>query len=171
AGTGAEDGAGDPQAPAQHLTEIDLDVRPAEEADEDEAALVAQSGQMAVDGAPTDQLDDEIDAAPAGRCPDLLRQVAPLDEDFINAQRAELLQPVAVAAGGQHAGAELTGELCSEAPDAAGGAGDQHRLPGLQATFDDQVGPGREAGFGDGRRLLPGEVFGDGHELAHRDGV
>src|SRR6185369_9202402 len=51
AGTGAEDGAGDPQAPAQHLTEIDLDVRPAEEADEDEAALVAQSGQMAVDGA------------------------------------------------------------------------------------------------------------------------
>jgi hypothetical protein len=73
-----------------------------------------------------------------------------------------------VADGGEDAGAERAGELDRGGADAARPAVDQDRLAGLQAAALEDVGPHREVGLGQRRRLEQAQSLGDRQALRLR---
>ena len=66
-------------------------------------------------------------------------------------------------------GAEDLGDLHGEASDAARRADDEHRLSGLHSAVVAHGLEGGESGYGDGGRLVEGEVGGFGCELVRAD--
>jgi hypothetical protein len=125
---------------------------------------------MAVHLGAAGEIHHQIGAAAAGRLAHLAREVGALQADFLDAEAAQQLQPFAAAAGGEHAAAELAGELHGEAPHAARGAGDEHGLAGREAALGHQIGPGGEARLGDGGAFDEREIVRNRHELPGGDG-
>jgi hypothetical protein len=128
------------------------------EAGNDTPAVGTQRSRILPDRTIADRIKDQIIALPT-RGEVVVRVV----DDMGRAKRARQVQVPGAAHAGD-LGPEGPGKLDGERPDAARGAIDQHRLPGLKLAVVAQTLESDDARHRDGRGFLEGQIGRFGHQ-------
>ena len=143
------------QALQHQAAEIDLGLGAVEEGDLDDAAALGGSVVIAVDIVTADHVEDQVDAAPAGRSlrrrDEIFRAVV---DGVIGAEFAAGGALVVGSRRCQDRRAEGLGELDRRGADARGAAVHHEALALLQSAALEDIGPDGEIGLGDGAGFL-----------------
>src|SRR5260221_10740416 len=162
----AQGGAGDGEAAAQDVGQVERRLRAAEEGDDDDAAVVGEAFQLAVDGVARDHVEDHIDAAAGRRF--LYRGDEILDLVVDSAVGAELHAGLAffrAARRREHLVAEGFHDLDRGDADAGRAALHEEGFAGLDPGAIEDIAPDGEEGFGERGRLDRGHAFRDRQAL------
>src|SRR5882762_3922488 len=162
----AQGGAGDREAPAQDVVQVERRLAAAQEGDDDDAAVVGEALQLAVDVVAPDHIEDHIDTLAAGRF--LHRGDEILGPVVYGAVGAELHTGRALlraARSREHLVTEGFHDLNRGDPDSGGPSLHEEGLAGLDPGAIEDVAPHCEEGFGERGGLDRGHAFRDRQAL------
>ncbi len=132
--TRAKRGAGDAEVLAQDQAEVDLGLRAGEQADESDPCPRRRADEILGEVAPTDQLEDDIHAAPAGGGEHLVGELAVLDDHPVgHAERTRALELGRRARRAVGARADGPRDLHRRGPHAAADGVHEHCLARREA--------------------------------------